>query len=195
MPFEVPGLLAAVAGHRVLVFGPEADALAPPVLGPPVYLWPGYRIWGEPRHLVPHTVIDDVGREFAGIEVYSWLEVRGDLYPRSDVLGYLSDGGDRGLVAKGLDLADMAVFASQGQSGGPFLKIELAIEARAVPDGLALAPADLPVPALARALPCYRLAPGAFGAVGAAILNQVLSSGRRDWRLTFDELDEMMGGL
>jgi len=58
---------------------------------------------------------------------------------------------------------------------------------------VALTPVPLPVPLLSRALPCYRLAPGVFGAVGAAILNQLLASGRRDWRLTFDDLDDRTG--
>jgi hypothetical protein len=72
------------------------------------------------------------------------------------------------------------------------VRVALAIEARAVPDQYAVIPTDPPIPLLARALPSYRLAPGVFGAVGAAILNQLLSSTRRDWKLTYDELDDML---
>jgi hypothetical protein len=63
-----------------------------------------------------------------------------------------------------------------------------------VPDGLALSPVPLP-PALeqfARALPCYRLAPGAFGALGAALVHKLLASGRRDLTITFDDLDDLV---
>jgi len=63
--------------------------------------------------------------------------------------------------------------------------------ARAVNDGYALTPAPLPIELLARALPCYRLAPGVFGAPGAAILSQLLATRRWDWRLTFDGLDDL----
>ena len=57
-------------------------------------------------------------------------------------------------------------------------------------DGYALTPAPFPIELLARALPCYRLAPGTFGAVSAAIVQQLLATRRTDWRLTFDQLDD-----
>ncbi len=209
MPFYTSGLLIPHQHHFLLVTGPDAAALGQPVFGPPVWLFPGYRLWEAPDYLLPHTVVDDIGQEFAGPEVFEWLETQGDLYPRSDVLGWLAPfpaveplaegsrtgGGERGVVTKALDLTDLAVFAAAQPGAGPFVRVALAVEARAVPDAYALAPAEPPVPALARGLPSYRLAPGVFGAVGAAILNQLLVSGRRDWRLTYDELDEMTGGL
>lgn len=195
MSFAVPGLLVPFNARHLLVFGPDAAALGRPLYGPPVYLRPGYKLWDEPEYLLPHTVVDDIGQEFGVPDMYAWLEVQGDLYPRSDVFGDLAGGGERGVVTKALDLTDLAVFASAEPAAGPFQRVALAVEARAVPDAYALAPAESPVPLLARALPCFRLAPGVFGAVGAAILNQLLASRRRDWRLTYDELDEMTGGL
>lgn len=195
MPFEVPGLLIPFQHRYLLVTGPDADALGAPLFGPPVYLHPGYRLWEAPEYLLPHTVVDDIGQEFEAPEAYEWLETQGDLYPRSDVFGRLAGAGaERGVVTKALDLTDLAVFASAEPAAGPYVCVALAVEARAVPDDYALAPAAPPVPLLARALPSYRLSPGVFGAVGAAILNQLLNSRRRGaWRLTYAELDDMLG--
>jgi hypothetical protein len=193
MPYEISGLVIPFNQLYLLVSGPDAAALGTPLFGPPVFLRPGYRLWEMPEYLLPHTVVDDIGQEFGVPEVYEWLETQGDLFPRSDVLGDLAGGGERGVVTKQLDLTDMAVFASPQPAAGPFVRLALALEARAVPDVYALTPSEPPVPLLARALPSYRLAPGVFGAVGAAILTQLLTSRRRDWRLTFDELDEMLG--
>ena len=92
---------------------------------------------------------------------------------------------------KEVDLAEMAVFASPAAEARPVVRVDLAIEALAAPDGYALRPAPFPIEWLARALPGYRLAPGIFGALGAAILNQLLATRRRDWQLTFDDLDNM----
>lgn len=193
MPYEIQGLVIPFNQKYLLATGPEAAALGLPLFGPPVFLRPGYKVWGEPDYLLPHTVVDDIGQEYGVPEVYDWLETYGDLFPRSDVIGDLAGGGQRGVVTKNLDLTDLGAFASGQRAGGPFVRLALAIEARAVPDGLALAPTSPPAPLLARALPAYRLAPGVFGAVGAAILNQLLLSRRMDWRLSFDELDDMLG--
>ena len=43
-----------------------------------------------------------------------------------------------------------------------------------------------------RALPCYRLAPGTFGAPAYALLSHLLASARRDWTVTFDQLDDLI---
>lgn len=180
--------------NYLLVHGPEAAALGVPLFESPVCVRPGYRLWEAPIYLLPHTVVDDYGQEFGEPGCFDWLETQGDLFPRSDVIGYLPLGGEKSVVCKALDLTDMAAFAAPHQSAGPFVRVSLAIEARAVPDQYAVAPAEPPFPLLARALPSYRLAPGVFGAVGAAILNQLLTSKRRDWKLTYDELDDMLGG-
>jgi hypothetical protein len=193
MSYEVQGLVIPFKQHYLLATGPDAGALGLPLFGPPAFLRPGYKLWGEAEYLLPYTVVDDIGQEYGVPEVYEWLETYGDLFPRSDVLGDLAGGGQRGVVTKNLDLTDLGAFASSGPAAGPFVRLALTIEARAVPDGLALAPVPSPAPLLARALPAYRLAPGVFGAVGAAILNQLLLSRRPDWRLSFDELDEMLG--
>jgi len=193
MPFAFPGYILPFNQHYILAYGPEAPALGTPLLEPPVFLRPGYKVWSAPDYLLPHTVVDDVGQTFGAPEVFEWLETQGDLFPRSDVFGFLSLGGERGVLVKDLDLAQMAVFASAQPEVGPFVRVALAVEARAVPDHLALTPAPCPASQFERALPSYRLAPGVFGAVGAAILNQVLANPRRGWTLTFDELDEMMG--
>lgn len=192
MSLKFDGLVIPFNQHYLLVYGPEAQALGVPLLESPVYVRPGYRLWEAPTYLLPHTVVDDIGQEFGEPDIYEWIETQGDLFPRSDVIGYLPLGGERGVVTKALDLTDLALFASAQPEAAPFVRLSLAVEARAVPDGYAVAPAAPPFPQFERALPSYRLSPGVFGAVGAAILNQLLASQRRDWQLTYDELDDML---
>jgi hypothetical protein len=164
-----------------------------PLFEQPVFVRPGYRQWEAPDYLLPYAVIDDIGQEFEPPAVYEWLETRGDLYPRSDVIGYLPLGGERSIVVKGLDLTDLAVFASDRDRQSPFVRISLAIRTDPISDSFVVAPEPAPIPLVGRGLPTYRLSPGVFGAVGAAILNQLLASRRRDFRLTYDELDDMLG--
>lgn len=193
MSLSFPAYVLPFNQHYLLVHGPDALALGVPLLEPPIFLRPGYKLWDAPDYLLPHTVVDDIGQEFGEPEIFEWLETQGDLFPRSDVFGYLPLGGERGVVVKALDLTQLAVFAAARPNTGPFLRLALAVEARAVPDSLALVSTSCPWPQFERALPSYRLAPGVFGAVGAAILNQLLVSKKRNWQLTFDELDDMVG--
>ena len=120
------------------------------------------------------------------------MEERGDLFPRADVIGQRAATGERlSLFMKELDLVQIAVFASPPSGATLAVRVDLAIEARAVPDNYALTPATFSIEVLDRGLICYRLAPGVFGAVGAAILNQLLLTKRTDWRLTFDDVDSL----
>jgi hypothetical protein len=55
--------------------------------------------------------------------------------------------------------------------------------------------AAIPPPELdayARGVRFYRLAPGVFGALGVALIQRLLATSRADWRVTFDDLDNMM---
>jgi hypothetical protein len=108
-------------------------------------------------------------------------------------MGFRPSGEELGVEMKELDLAVLAMFAS-AQPTGPAVKLDLALEAQAVPDGYALSPVEpsLALSVYARALPFYRLAPGAFGAAGAALVNRLLATGQTDWRVTFDDLDDTL---
>jgi hypothetical protein len=196
MPFEFSGLLVPFNLHHLLVYGPDAQALGEPRLGPPVYVRPGYRFVTHNAYLLPTETIDDIGQHLLAPECYTWIENQGDAFPRADVIGVLPTGEKESVFMKELDLAEMAAFASAGPASGPAIRVDLAIEALASPDtpDSALTPVSLPahLQVLSRALPCYRLAPGVFGAVGAALLNQLLATRRRDWRLTFDDLDDIL---
>ena len=198
MPLEFPGVIIPFSRHHLLVYGPDADALglAEPLFGLPVYLRPGYRFFTRDEHLLPAEVVDDIGQRFAAPDCYEWIERRGDAFPRADIVGVLAPSGEKyAAVVKELDLVEMAVFATPAAKGGSLIytPVDLALEARAHPDEYALTPAEFPIPLFSRALPCYRLAPGVFGALGAAILAQLLASRRWDWKLTFDEIDDMTG--
>jgi hypothetical protein len=197
MSLEFSGLILPFHHHHLLVYGPEAEALGAPLYGPPVYLSPGYRFFEQNQYLLPSEVIDDLGQRFTAPECYEWIEKRGDAFPRADLIGFTPSGEKKTVFMKEMDLAEMRVFASgismetDWPGGGSVVRLDLAIEALAQPDGYALTPTNLPLGLLSRALPCYRLAPGVFGAIGAALISQLLTTGRRDWRLTFDDLDEM----
>lgn len=197
MSLQFSGLVLPFNHHHLLVYGPDAEALGAPLYGPPVYLTPGYRYFEQDEYVLPTEVIDDLGQRFTASECYDWIEKRGDAFPRADLLGFTPSGEKKTVFMKEMDLAEMAVFASavpletDWPEGGSVVRLDLAIQALAQPDGYALTPTHLPLGLFARALSCYRLAPGVFGALGAAIINQLLLTGRRDWRLTFDDLDEM----
>jgi hypothetical protein len=208
MPIEFSGIILPFNQRHLLVYGPDADALGRPLFGPPVYLQPGYWLLTRQDYLLPTTTIDDIGQRFDAPDCYEWIEARGDAFPRADVIGVLPSGEKQSVFMKELDLAAMAAFASpEGHAPAgnpsttlgaslPCTRVDVAIEARAVPDGYALAPIPLPPPIqlLSRALPSYRLAPGVFGAVGAAILNHLLANPHQQLRLTFDDLDDLTAG-
>ena len=199
MPFEFTGRVIPFHQNHLLVYGPDAAALGlgEPLFGPPVSLRPGYRFYTREEYLLPSEVIDDLGQRFAAPECYEWIERRGDAFPRSDMVGRLASTGEKySAFMRELDLVEMAVFGAPTAEAIFPLRVDLAIEALASPDGFALTPTRLSVPLtlLSRALPCYRLAPGVFGALGAAIITQLLASRRWDWKLTFDEIDDLTGG-
>jgi hypothetical protein len=164
-----------------------------PLLGPPVFIRPGYPLWDGHTYLLPNEAIDDRGQRFTGPAAYAWIEERGDAFPRADAIGVLTSGEPMSVFMKELDLANLAMFASARPEGAP-VRIELVLEALAVPDGYALSPVALPLEltSLARAVPSYRLAPGAFGALGANLVHKVLANGRRDLEVTFDDLDDLV---
>jgi hypothetical protein len=209
MPIETVGAVVPFLDWRVLVFGPDAGAFGEPAFGPPAYVRPGYKLWGANDYLLPAEAIDDIGQRFQGPAAYEWIETRGDAFPRADVIGVRLSGRSESVFMKELDLAVLALFAGSGPEA-PVVKLDLALEALAAPDpspraglgagggalgsGLALSPTSLPpeLELYERALPCYRLAPGVFGALGAALVHKVLASGRRDLTITFDDLDDII---
>ena len=193
MPIVYPGFIIPFNNHHVLVYGPDAEALGLPLFGPPAYVRPAYWLWDEQTYLLADAAIDDIGQRFEDAAAYTWIEERGDAFPRADVIGRLPTGEARSVFMKEVDLAAVATYAASAPAG-PSVPIDLVLEARAVPDNYALLPLALP-PELApfnRALAAYRLAPGAFGALGAALINRLIDSRRRDWAVTFDDLDNLV---
>jgi hypothetical protein len=195
MPIAFPGLILTYNHQQVLVYGPEAEALGVPQFGPPAYVRPAYWLWEDQTYLLADAAIDDIGQRFDDAAAYAWIEARGDAFPRADLLGRLPSGERRQVFIKEVDLAAVAAYAASAPDG-PSVPLALLLEARAVPDGYALHPADLPaeLAPLARALPAYRLSPGAFGALGAALINRLIDNHRRDWAVTFDDIDNLADG-
>ena len=192
MPFRYSGLVLPFNHYHLLVYGPHAEALGAPLFGPPAYLSPGYRYFASAEYLLPRQVVDDIGQVFLPPDCYEWIEARGDVFPRADIIGVTPAGEKRHAVIKELDLVEMAVFATARPADGAAIQLDLALDLGAAPDRFALAPAGLPLALFSRALPCYRLAPDTLGAVSAAIVMHLLASRRRDWRLTFDDLDDLL---
>lgn len=195
MPIEFDGLVVSFSERYVLVFGPDAAALGQPLFGPPVYIHPGFKLVYQNDYLLPDEAIDDRGQRFYGPEAVEWIETRGGGFPRADAIGELASGGRLGLRLKELDLAVLSLFAS-ARPDGRRVRLELAIEAQAVPDGYALAPSPVPSPlrTYGRAVRFYRLSPGVFGAVGAGIVQRLLSTRQTDWHLTYDDVDNAIDG-
>jgi hypothetical protein len=193
MAIELNGLVIPFSRRHVLLYGPDAAAFGTPLFGPPVFLRPGYKLVWENDYLLPEQAIDDRGQRYDGAQAAEWIETQGYSYPRADAIGFRPSGESLGLEMKELDLAVLALFAS-AHATGPAVKLAIAIEALAVPDGYALSPVAPPLELAlyARTLPFYRLAPGAFGAAGAALVNRLLSTGQTDWRVTFDDLDDTL---
>lgn len=193
MPIEFPGLVVPFNHHHVLLYGPDAAAFGLPLFGPPAYLRPAYWLWEEQTYLLVDETIDDIGQRFQNAAAYAFIEDRGDAFPRADVIGTLPNGEQRSVFMKELDLTAVAAYVA-GAPAGPSVPLNLVLEALAVPDGLALRPIDPPagLEVFTRALPTYRLAPGAFGALGAALVNRLIDSRRRDWTVTFDDLDNLV---
>lgn len=193
MPIAFEGLVLAFGRYLVLAYGPDAPALDQPLFGPPVLIHPAYRLVGSSEYLLPDEAIDDRGQHFHDQDAVDWIEELGGVFPRADALGRLGSGERFQARLKELDLAALALYAS-AEPQRPAQRLDLAIEALAVPDGFALTPTT-PPPELnhyARGVRFYRLAPGVFGAIAVALIQRLLATGRADWRVTFDDLDDMM---
>ena len=193
MPIAFYGLAMPFGRNLVLAYGPDAEALNQPLFGPPVFIHPAYRLVGSSGYLLPDEAIDDRGQHFHDQEAVDWIEELGGVFPRADALGRLASGERFQARLKELDLAVLALYAS-AEPQGRVQRLDLAIEALAVPDGYAVTPALPPaeLDTYARGVRFYRLAPGVFGALGVALIQRLLATGRPDWRVTFDDLDNMM---
>ena len=193
MPIPFDGSAMPFGRKLVLAYGPDAAALNQPLFGPPVVVHPAYRLIGSIDYLLPNEAIDDRGQHYYGQEAVDWIETVGGVFPRADAIGHLGTGEPFQARLKEMDLAVLALYASADPLG-PVQRLHLAIEARAVPDGFALIPTEPPpeMAIYARGIHFYRLAPGVFGAMGAALIQRLLATGRPDWRVTFDDLDNMV---
>jgi hypothetical protein len=193
MPIPFDGLAMPFGRKLVLAYGPDAPALNQPLFGPPVLVHPAYRLVGRSDYLLPNEAIDDRGQHFHGQEAVEWIETVGGVFPRADAIGRLGSGEPFQARLKEMDLAVLALYVSATPLG-PVQRLDLALEALAVPDGYALIPTEPPseLATYSRGVPFYRLAPGVLGAMGAALIQRLLATGRRDWRVTFDDLDNLI---
>jgi len=187
------GLAMPFGQKLVLAYGPDAPALNQALFGPPLFIHPAYRVFGTRDYLLPNEAIDDRGQHYHDQEAVDWIEMVGGVFPRADAIGRLPSGERAQSRLKELDLAVLALYASATPTG-PVQRPDLAIEALAVPDGFAVAPTEPPpdLATYARGVRWYRMAPGIFGALGVGIIQRLLASSRADWRLTFDDLDNLM---
>jgi hypothetical protein len=180
MPVQLNARLIAITQHHVLLLDPTAH---------PLYLRPGYHFHLRNDYLLPTEIIDDLGQRLPAPECYEWLERHGDAFPRADLVGQLaSTGAKYSAFIKEVDLIELQIFAMETSPAFPPPRVNLAVELLTPPEGLALAPADSPVPAFARALTCYRLHPRVTRETRDIILTRLVTTHRDDWQLTFADL-------
>lgn len=194
MPLEFSGQLLTYQNTHIVVYGPHTDALM--ALGEstwpaPVFLHPGYRFYTRPVYIIPTEVIDDIGQRFTPPDCYQWLEEQGDLYPRSDVIGFLDNGSAESVFVKELDLIEIALFAAPTRTAQTVKRITLAIDTTPPTDEYALRPVPFPTLLLDRAISCYRLDTRLEPDMCRAVLSRLLTHHFRDWRLTHADLQTL----
>lgn len=174
-PLTFSAVCLTVENHPILIFDENA-AGREEAFGPPVYVRFAFAPTIGKELLVPEKVVDDWGNEFSGPEIYEWIEKRGSMFPRADVVGATPEGTLRQKFMKELDLAAApAAFAARTANEYPGVPIALALRSDpAVSGDLALDTAPPPHPLLARAVPCYAVRPEALGA--EASLRSLLQS-------------------
>ena len=141
-PLTVEAICLTVDAQHLLVFG-EKPAGRHVSFGPPVYLRFAFAPALNGDYLIPASVIDDRGQEIPAPEIYDWLEGRGTLYPRADVIGLSPAGRPLHYFMKELDLA-LPPVAYAARSPGEFPGVPIS--------GLIISEAA-PPPLLARAVP------------------------------------------
>ena len=151
-PITVEAICAQVGAQHVLIFG-EKPAGRFVSFGPPVYLRFAFAPALEGEPLIPARVVDDRGLEIAAPEAYRWIEARGALFPRADVIGLTPSGQPLQRFVKELDLAIPPVaYAARSPEEFPGLALALVLTGPS---------AALPLLGLlARAVPIHALAAG-----------------------------------
>jgi hypothetical protein len=193
MAIEFSGLVIPFNRRHLLLYGPDAAAFGSPLFGPPVFLRPGYKLVWENDFLLPEQAIDDRGQRYDGVQApigsrHAAIPFRAPMRSGSG-----PPARPLGLEMKEIDLAVLAYFASGACR--PALRSGLTWRWRRSPFPTAMRwrPSNrLAHWLICRALPFYRLAPGAFGAGGAALVSRLLATGQADWRVTFDDLDDTL---
>jgi hypothetical protein len=162
-PVLVEAACAAVGSESVLLFGNVA-ASREPSFGPPLYLRFAFAPALGHDYLIPENVIEDRGLEIPAPDAYDWIEGRGTLFPRADVVGLTPAGQPIQRFLKELDLAAPPLaFAARAPEEFPGAQIALAV----------LGPDAPPLPALlARAVPALTLAEAQTAAPLAEIVRR-----------------------
>ena len=66
----------------------------------------GLRFLGKPHiSIVPGIVVFDRGEMMTGEEAWDFLQKHSNLYPRSEVMGYMNDGMEEMMLIRNLDMA------------------------------------------------------------------------------------------
>ena len=144
-PLVVEASCVTVDARQVVVFG-EKPAGRFVSFGPPIYVRFAFAPAQAGEALIPARVVDDRGREIAAPEAYDWIEARGTLFPRADVIGLTPANRPLQRFMKELDLAvPPAAYVAQKPGEFPGRPLSLVL-AEALPAVL---------PLLARAVPVH----------------------------------------
>jgi len=74
----------------------------------------GVALYDRPFVFVPHSVIDEAGRQFRGEVIFDWLRLAGYEMPRSEVFGLDARGREDQVFARDIDIESSPIVV-----GGP----------------------------------------------------------------------------
>lgn len=76
--------------QSAVIFHPHsAKAVPPPSEFQPLYLRYALTQLGTERPILPSFILDDWGGEIRKLEMYRWVQIEGDRFPRAEAFGYI----------------------------------------------------------------------------------------------------------
>ena len=155
----------------------------------PVFARYAFLQFNSLRPFFPTMAADDRGTLYRGLDAFDWITQSGLLFPRSDVMGVLSDGSEDQLFLKELDLAvPPLIFISPSADQFPGDRLAAAVEIVSYA-AFAITPAGGFPNRIAASVPTFQMHRDLIGVVALQLLPQIA---RRPTTITFDQLDDFL---
>ena len=87
------------------------------LVGPPVFLWKGFRMVSSPAVFFPQMVTSDYGAPLDAVVAVDWIARSGIGHPRAEAHGVLDDGSDAVCVLRELDLSEPCLLYASNEAG------------------------------------------------------------------------------